>query len=782
MKDARRGGAAEGPVCGDPADGYRGTIGRTLAESSPWWPEPARAPSHAPNVVVILLDDLGYSDFGCYGAEIRTPSIDALARGGLRFSNYTTVPMCTPARAALLTGKNPHAVGCGWLTFNLPGYPGYQAGEIARDAPTLAELLRASGYSTYAAGKWHNTADYNVLPSAARASWPLARGFDRFYGFIGGETHYFAPAQLVSDNAFVDCDRYRDGYYATDDFTDVAIGWLKAHVSAAPDKPFFLYLPYNAPHAPLHAKPADLARYAGAYDEGWDVARRARIARQYAMGLHPREWPLPARSGGVPAWESLDADARRLHARLMALYAGVVDNVDRNVGRLVACLSALGRLDDTLILVTSDNGANGIGGPDGAINNLAKRLVHREDPAWVREMLDGGRIGGAASWPAYSLGWTDVSTAPFRLYKTTTMNGGIRVPLVAHWPRGIADRGAIRHQFVHVTDIVPTILDLLDAPYPESFAGIRTRALDGTSFRPVLDDAAAASARTRQHYELAGNRGYIDGAWKIVSLQPPGTRIDLDNWMLFDLEQDATETRDLAAAHPDRLRALVEAFDAEARANYVYPLDNRGVARSLTVPPFLEASVNAPRTFYPGCGTAALAVVAPMVADRDYRIECAFGYADGDEGVVFALGDPIAGMALFVRDGRLSFVYHGGEGKPVANDALPLRIGGNRFALDHRALGMRQGRGTLSINGEAGGSLDMTPTTILGLGVGEGLDVGCDRKLHVTPRYGRDDPFPYTGAVDYVRIEPGAQAPGSDANRPEREAQLQATGNGQHAR
>jgi len=253
----------DGLMSGDPGDGYQGVIGRTLQDSTPWWPpEPVRR-KDAPNVVVILLDDLGFSDFGCYGAEIQTPHIDALAAGGLRFSNYTTVPMCTPARAALLTGKNPHAVGCGWLTFNTPGYPGYQAGEISRDAPTLAELLRGEGYSTYAAGKWHNTADHKVTSTGDRSSWPLQRGFDRFYGFIGGETHYFAPAQLFSDNAIVDRDTYGDDYYCTDDWTATAMHWLRAHVSASPHKPFFLYLPYNAPHAPLHAKREDLARYAG---------------------------------------------------------------------------------------------------------------------------------------------------------------------------------------------------------------------------------------------------------------------------------------------------------------------------------------------------------------------------------------------------------------------------------------------------------------------------------------------------------------------------------------
>jgi len=723
-----------------------------------------------PNIIVILVDDLGYSDFGCYGGEIRTGAIDALAAGGVRFSNYTTVPMCTPARAALLTGKNPHAVGCGWLTFNLPGYPGYQAGEIARDAPTLAELLRASGYATYCVGKWHNTADYHVGPSADRSAWPLARGFDRFYGFIGGETHYFAPAQLVEDNAIVDRDAYAADYYCTDDFTDTAIRWLKAHASATPDKPFLLYLPYNAPHAPLHAKPADLARYAHAYDAGWDVVRADRHARQRAMGLFPRDWPHAAHSAGVPSWDSLTARERELHARFMALYAAVVDNTDGNIGRLVACLASLGRLDNTLVIVTSDNGANGIGGVDGAVNNLAKRLARAEDPAWVRTMMEEGRIGGAASWPTYSLGWTDVSTTPFRLYKTTTMNGGIRVPMVMHWPNGIAARGAIRHQWMHVTDVVPTILDVLHASYPDRRDGWRTRALDGVSVAPILRDASAPGTRTQQHYELAGNRGYIRGRWKIVSLQPPGKPMDLDNWMLFDLSEDATETRDLARSHPAVLAELVAAFDADAEANYVYPLDNRDVRRSLTVPPFLEDDVRRARTFYPHAGTAALSIVAPMIADRDYRLECAFGYTEGDRGVIFALGDPIAGLALFAHDGAVSFVYHGGAGRPVRCDALPVVAGENVFELVHRALGARRGEATIALNGRAVATLDCTPTTILGLGVGEGLDIGLDRKLHVTD-YGDAGTCAYSGRVAHVRIEPGAHPADSYANRPERLAQ-----------
>lgn len=746
-------------------------IGLTLGDSTPWWPTPVTAVPGSPNIVVILLDDLGFADFGCYGAEIRTPAIDALAAGGLRFANYTTVPMCTPARAALLTGKNPHAVGCGWLTFNAPGYPGYRAGEIARDAPTLAELLRARGYSTYAIGKWHNTAEHRVTPAGDRSTWPLQRGFDRFYGFIGGETHYFAPFQLIEDNAIVDRDGYPADYFASDDWTDKAIGWLAAHVSSAPAKPFHLYLAHNAPHAPLHAKDGDLARYRGRYDCGWDVIRAERHARQRAMGLVPQTWPLGQHSPLVPAWDDTDPALRAVYAHYMALYAALIDNLDQNIGRLTAFLAATGQLHNTLIVLTSDNGANGIGGPDGAANNLSKRLTRTEDPRKAATMLAEGTLGGPQSWPVYPLGWTDVSSTPFRLYKTTTMNGGIRVPLIVHWPDAVTDAGAIRPQWVHVTDIVPTLLDIVDARYPATFNGMDTRGLDGVSFAAALGDAAAPSLRHRQHYELAGNRGYIEGRWKIVSLQPPDVAMDLDNWMLFDIEADGTETLDLSAREPAILSRMVAAFAAEARANDVYPLDNRGVRRSLTVPPHLETVINSPHTFLPGAGTIALAVVAPLVADRSFVLECTFDHHAGQDGVLFALGDPIAGFALYVRDGELLFDYHGDDRGAVVAGALPLCDGANVFALHYRATGQRQGSADLWVNGTAHALPSLSPTLIMGLGVGEGLDIGCDRKQHVTRAYGRDDTFCYPGRIHHVRIVPGAQAPDSYANRPERLAQ-----------
>ena len=661
--------------------------------------------------------------------------------------------MCTPARAALLTGKNPHAVGCGWLTFNDPGYPGYRAGEITRDAPTLAELLRGQGYATYCVGKWHNTAEHNVTPSADRASWPLARGFDRFYGFVGGETHYFAPAQLVEDNAFCEHDVYHEGYYCTDDWTDKAIAWLKAHDSTSPGKPLFLYVAHNAPHAPLHAKPRTSRGSRACTTPGGTRSARRGCASRSSRGCSPS--PRACRRA-APASRRGTRSTRSGAGCSRATWSSTRRSSRTPTGTSGGCWTRSPRSagSTTRSSCSRPTTARTASGASTAPRTTCRSaLCSAEDPAWVRDMLERGRLGAADSWPAYPLGWTDVSSVPFRLYKSTTMNGGIRVPLVVHWPKGVADAGAVRRQWVHVTDIVPTAARRARRSVSRAARGATHARGRRPSFRPALTDASAPPARAAQHYELAGNRGYISGRWKIVSLQPPGKAIDLANWMLFDLDADPAEIDDVAAAHPDVLADLVAAFEADAEANYVYPLDNRDVRRSLTVPPYLEAALAQPRAFHPDAGTAPLATVAPMVADRDYRIVCDFAWSPQANGVVFALGDPIAGMALYARDGRLRFVYHGGQGKGSACNDLGAASGNVRFELAHRALGDRKGVGTLRVNGRDVATLDMSPTTILGLGVGEGLDVGCDRRLHVAA-YGLPAPCRYTAESAGSRSSP----------------------------
>ena len=755
---------------GDPGHGHQGEIGKTLKTSKPWWREKTQAPAGAPNVVVILLDDLGFSDLGCYGSEIRTPHIDALAAGGLKFTGYTTVPMCTPARAALMTGKNPHSVGCGWLTHANPGYPGYQAGEISKDAPTLPELLRAQGYATYGVGKWHNTADSNVVPGGDRSTWPLQRGFDRFYGFMGAETNSFSPGQLIEGNEFLSIDTYPDNYYTTKDWTDRAIQNLRSHSAGGSGKPFFLYMAHNAPHVPLHAPPDVVSSYNGVYDAGWEAAREARFARQQQMGLIPKNWRLPKINPGVPHWADVPDDQRPVMAHYMQLFAAMVSLIDDSVGRIVAELKAQGLFDNTLIVLTSDNGASSIGGPAGAVNILEKRVTGVEPAGLAQEMLAANELGGVDSYAAYPVGWGNCGNTPFRFYKRTPMNGGIRVPFITSYPKGIADPGQMRHQWIHVTDTVPTILDLLGASYPAQFNGYATRQLDGSSYLNVIKRADAASHRTVQHFELEGNRGYIRWPWKIASLQPPGTEIDLNRWLLFNLADDPTECDDLAASKPEVLAELVTAFEHDATANYVYPLDNRPPRRVLAMPPFMEKAFNSPRTFYPGTETITPYAIAPLIADRNYTLECKFDWVPGQQGVLFAAGDNMNGMGAYVVDAQVLFVFAGGRGKQ-RRVHLPLTPGLHSLLITHEATGQRQGKASIQLGGQGDAqTIDMSPT-FLRL-AGEGLDVGLDRKRKVCPEFSAQGVFAYTGSIHQVHVVPGKQAPGSPTNRPEALSQL----------
>jgi arylsulfatase A-like enzyme len=758
------------PATGDPIAGFEGRIGRTLADSMPHWRPAPQAPAGSPNLVVILLDDLGFSDFGCFGGDIDTPNVDELASGGLRYSNYTTVPMCTPARAALLTGKNPHSVGCGWLTHNDPGYPGYK-GEMSLDAPTLAEVLRGSGWSTMAAGKWHNTYDQNAHIGGDTRSWPLQRGFDRFYGFLGAETSYFHPERMMEGNQQSPVDQYPSGYYAPDDYTSRAIGWLAEHRASAPDKPFFLYLAFQTPHAPLQAPLEDIRRMRGRFDAGWDELRQARLARQRQLGVIPDEARLPPLNPNVPAWERLDPEERAWQARCMEVYAAAVSNADANIGRLVRFLRASGCFDNTLILITSDNGANAVGGPQGLLNLQDHRAGMPERPDLRRRMLEEDRVGAHDTWLAYPTGWTQLSNTPYRFYKRTPMAGGIRVPLVASWPAGIGagQAGQVRRQWVHVTDILPTVLDLTGARRPDQFNGLRTRPVDGVSFAPSLRDAQAPSGRSRQYYELAGNRGYVEGPWKIVSLQVPRQALK-DQWMLFDIVADPSEIRDLAADQPGILARMVRRFEEEAGANYVYPIDTRDEQRTVMFPPYLAGRIDAPRDFLPGGAAIPTTVMGPLVGgDRSYRLVVRFDWQAGQEGVIYALGDRFAGAALYVLEGRLHYV-HQWWFSPTELSPVSMNPGEQIFELDYRAVGGRRGQASICLNGQPVCSrFDMSPTLVR-LPSG-GLSIGLSRRQAVSERYEGRGRFAYGGRIESLRIEPGLKAPDSKVITDEVQAQ-----------
>lgn len=747
---------------------FPGVIGKTLADSSPSWQQPVRAAPGSPNVIVILMDDMGYSDLGCFGGDISTPHIDALAYAGLRFTGYTTVPMCTPARAALLTGKNPHSVGCGWLSQSNPGYPGY-GGEIARDAPTMAELLRAGGYSTLAAGKWHNTYDRNNIPGGDTSSWPVQRGFDHFYGFMGPETGYFQPDNMMEGNHPSSVIRYPEGYFAPDDYTQRAIDWISQHVSSSPDKPFFLYLAFQTPHGPLQAKPSDLARYKGRFDEGWDALRRQRFDRQLAAGLIEPNAGFAPRNPGIPEWSSLPAEERALFARYMEVYAALLDNADQNVGRLTDFLRLCGALDNTLICLTSDNGANAVAGPKGVMNLVGRRVGATEDMALNMRLLHEDRVGGEDTYICYPTGWTQLSNSPYRYFKRTPMAGGIRVPLVMHWPAGIADPGSLRRQWVHVTDLLPTIMDYTGTSLPETFNGKATQSLDGMSFTGIVANASASACRSSQYYELQGSRAFISGDWKIVSLQTPDKAIDLDNWMLFNLALDPAEIDDLATKHPEIVRRLIEEFDAQAGINYVYPVDTRDERRNYHVPPYEVERMLAPRDFFAAGPSIPSLVVSPLICDRSYTLSARFDWAPAQSGVIFSIGDRFCGMVLYIEEGALFFVYQWWHA-PTVVGPIALVPGAQTFELRYRAEAGRRGSADLLLNGRlASKAIELSPTMLKV--PSSGLSVGLSRRLSVSERHAGRGSFAYTGTIDRIHIEPGELAPGSILEPSEAKAQ-----------
>src|SRR5438128_2737124 len=469
---------------------FGGTIDKTVAGSKPWWPQPVKPPEGAPNILVVLFDDVGFSDFGCYGSAIRTPTIDKLAAQGLRYSGFHTTAMCSTTRAALLTGRNHHSVGVGCLANFDSGYPGYR-GKIARDSGTLAEMLRPHGYRNYMVGKWHVTPLTESGATGPFDGWPLGRGFDRFYGFLDAETDQFAP-ELVSDNTHVDPPgTYADGYHLTSDLIDQSIRFIADHTADRPDIPWLTWVALGACHAP-HQAPADIIK---SYDEmfahGWDVEREQRMARQKAMGIVPPETRLPARNGGVKAWEEHSADEKRVFTRLQAAFAGMLDRADARLARLFAFPATAGIRHNTLLLVLSDNGASQEGGPLGFVNAMGPYNFRPEPIAEKLRRIDD--IGGPDSHSNFPHGWAMASNTPLRRYKQNTHGGGIRDPFVMTWPKKIAAKGEVRHQFVHACDLTPTLLDLIGIAPPAEIGHVPT---------DVAPDVRSRSYTIEAHVEI----------------------------------------------------------------------------------------------------------------------------------------------------------------------------------------------------------------------------------------------------------------------------------------
>lgn len=719
-------------------------IGRTVAESTPEWPQAPRPPKGAPNILVVLFDDVGFSDFGCYGSPIRTPTIDRLAAEGLRYSGFHTTAMCSTTRAALLTGRNHHSVGVGCLANFDSGYPGYR-GKIAREAGTLPEMLRPHGYRSYMVGKWHVTPLTETGPSGPFDGWPLGRGFDRFYGFMDAETDQYSP-ELVRDNTPVPAPgTYESGYHLTEDLVDQSIRYLADHVADAPDTPWLLWLAPGACHAP-HQAPAELIRsYDEVFKDGWDVERERRLARQKALGIVPPDTRLPPPNDGVRPWDSYAPDEQRLFARLQSAFAAMLDHADRHLGRLVDFLERAGLREDTLILVLSDNGASQEGGPQGFVNAMGPFNFRGEPMAEKIARIDD--IGGPDTHSNFPQGWAMASNTPLKRYKQNTHGGGIRDPLVVSWPKRIPARGEVRERFAHACDLVPTLLDLIGIKPPETVQGVAQAPLEGESFAASLTDPAAPPRKAAQYFEMFGHRGLWQDGWKAVAFHPPGTPFEEDRWELYRLDRDFSETEDLAQAEPGRLAAMVDDWWRIAEACKVLPLDDRFGPR------FAENAARfhgARRRFVFHAGMGHLPTdVAPDVRARTYRIEAEVRLQGGEAGVLIAHGDATSGYSLYIQDGRLKHTLNIGGEKTTAVSDRPVPASATRLGVVSRRVGEGPERTfTLTIDGAPAGEVTAT-TGFHTLISWSGLDIGLDRGSPVADYAA---PFAFTGALRKVTV------------------------------
>ncbi|PSO15229.1 arylsulfatase [Bradyrhizobium sp. MOS003] len=733
---------------------FGGTVGKTVAESKPWWPEAPRPPAGAPNILVVLFDDVGFSDFGCYGSAIRTPTIDRLAAEGLRYSGFHTTAMCSTTRAALLTGRNHHSVGVGCLANFDSGYPGYR-GKIAREAGTLAEMLRVHGYRNYMVGKWHVTPLTESGATGPFDGWPLGRGFDRFYGFLDAETDQYAP-ELVSDNTHIDPPgTYADGYHLTEDLIDQSIRFIGDHIADRPDVPWLTWVALGACHAP-HQAPVEIIRsYDAAFAHGWDVERERRLARQKAMGLVPGDTRMPARNDGVKAWKEHSADERRVFTRLQAAFAGMLDHSDRHLARLVAFLDTAGIRDNTVIIVMSDNGASQEGGPLGFVNAMGPFNFRPEPIAEKLARIDD--IGGPDTHSNFPHGWAMASNTPLRRYKQNTHGGGIRDPFVINWPDRIAAKGELRHQFVHACDLTPTLLELIGIEAPVDIAGCRQMPLEGESFARSITDDSAPSKSSPQYFEMFGHRGLWHAGWKAVAFHPSGTPFEKDKWELFHLDADFSETDDLATKEPERLAAMIATWWEEAEKHKVLPLDDRFGPR------FAE---NAARfhgarhhfVFHAGMGHVPTDV-APDVRSRSYTIEAHVEIGEaGADGVLISHGDATSGYSLYVSDGHLVHDLNIGGSHQIVRSDRKVPTGARRLGVhverlvrkEAPAKGSRTGvtEYTLLIDGEPAGSLQ-TQLGFHTLISWSGLDIGRDRGSPVSDY---EAPFEFAGRLSRVTV------------------------------